>query len=96
MYVHMYIFKLTWINVATCIVKFYIHSYSTCFDLDFLEPNVTLTCSNNTINVKWNVVHKYYDSIDEMVQNYQELFGCSAEISCDSGYEMQVHSYIYL
>ena len=62
------------------------------FHLDFANPNMTLTCFDNTINVKWNPIHKQYNSVEEIKNGGELLIYCNAEINCDSGYYKKVHT----
>ena len=74
-----------------CNFKFYTGWF---FILEFTNPNVTLICSNNTINVMWNPVHNDYDTIEEMIANKEILEYCAADIECDSGYKIIVRTYV--
>ena len=65
------------------------------FHLDFANPNLTLTCFDNTIYMKWNIVHKQYKSVKEIIAGGELLQYCNAEVNCDSGYYEKVHLCTY-
>ena len=66
------------------------------FYLDFANPNLTLTCFDNTINLKWNIVHNHYNSFEEIKSGGGLLLYCNAEIKCDSGYHEKVRKHVYM
>ena len=63
------------------------------FHADFTNPNLTVTCFGNTINVKWYPVHEKYNSVEEIRERGQFLEYCNAVIKCDSGYSKKVCMY---
>lgn len=67
--------------------------YSYYLRVGFTNPNVTVTCIGNTINVKWNPVHEQYESLDEIIEEGELLQYCAVKIDCDSGYYKEVHTY---
>ena len=72
---------------------------SCMFHLDFDNPNVTLTCFNNTITVEWHPVHKLYDTYEDIAaasESVRTLQYCIADIYCDSGYSEKVGTYTYI